>query len=131
MAAFILYLLCRITDMPLKNGGHRKAAGASLFFGMRSANDSALQYMPCHLLGQTSLKELTNIVVQQQLDPVHVAVAVGCAACLTAACMQLLPRWPAFEEATECSTSQVMPQLEVCDIVRLAALPGISEERSL
>jgi len=114
MAAFVLYLLCSITDIPLKDAGHGRAAGASSCFGMRRANDSGIAiYAVSPIQATISLKERKNIAGLQQLDPVHVAVAEGCAARLTAARMQLLPRWPAFEEATERSTSQVMPQLEI------------------
>ena len=58
----------------------------------------------------------------------HAAIAVGCAALVTTARVQLLQRWPAFAEASMRSNRQVMSQLQALDIVWLAALPGISEE---
>ena len=78
--------------------------------------------------GVKCIEVLYDAAGPHQLDAGHAAVAVLCAAAVTAARVQLLQRWPAFAEASERSNSQVMPQLGPLDIVWLAILPGFSEE---
>ena len=58
----------------------------------------------------------------------HAAIAVSCAALVTAARALLLQRWPAFAEASQRSNGLVMPKLSALDLAWLAALPGFSEE---